>query len=147
MYEDPTDGLVWWSSPLRNFEYERSAEDPNYWVAVRQKTEEEMAAEIAAEKTQQVRDTARQKAAASGDSRRTALYRLRDSDDVLLYVGISEKPLQRWVQHAADKGWWPEVAGMSLEWLDSNAEALAMEAHAIRTEKPLHNVVHNQAIA
>jgi predicted GIY-YIG superfamily endonuclease len=140
-YEDPEDGIACYSSPIANFVYERSADDPNYWVAVRRKTPEEMAAE----KAQAIQGEARRKAIAIGDMRRTALYRLRNSDDMLLYVGISENPLQRWIQHSADKDWWPEVASMSLEWLDSHTEALAMEAHAIRVEQPVHNVVHNGA--
>jgi hypothetical protein len=60
-------------------------------------------------------------------------------------VGISSKPPQRWGQHAADKEWWPEVADLSLEWLESRAAALDAESRAIRTEKPLHNVLHNNA--
>lgn len=140
-YEDPDDCIVSWSVPFSNYVYEPDPDIPNYWVPVRMKTPEEMAAEKAAE----IQETARQKAAAAGDTRRTAMYRLRSSDGVLLYVGISTQPLQRWMQHAADKDWWPEVASMSLEWLGSNAEALAIEAHAIRTERPIHNVVHNGA--
>lgn len=147
MYEDPEDGIAAYSSPIRNYVYEPSPEIPNLWVAVRWKTPEEMDTEDAAEKEQKTRRAARQKAMATGDTRRTALYRLRNHDDDLLYLGISEKPLQRWVQHAGDKKWWPEVVSMSLEWFDSNAEALAMEAHAIRSEKPLHNIRHNNAPA
>ncbi|MFF4791877.1 GIY-YIG nuclease family protein [Streptomyces sp. NPDC001276] len=142
-YEDPEDGLACYSSPIRNYVYAQSDDDPNYWVAVRWKTPQEMAAEEAAEKVAQARLEARKKAAAAGDKRRTALYRLSDSAGQLLYVGISAKPLQRWTQHAAEKPWWPLVSTMTLEWFDSNAEALAMEALAIQSEWPQHNVVHN----
>jgi predicted GIY-YIG superfamily endonuclease len=142
-YEDPDDYIVSYSVPFSNYVYERDPDIPNYWVPVRMKTPDEMAAEKAAE----IQDAARQKAEAAGDARRTALYRLRTSEDDLLYVGISTQPLQRWIQHAADKDWWPEVANMSIEWFDSSAEALALEAHAIRTESPLHNIVHNDRAA
>lgn len=138
-YADPEDMLACYSSPIRGYVYEKSTATPNLWEYVRLKTPEEMAAEEA----QEIQAEARRKAEAIGDVRRTALYHLRNSVGDLLYAGISEKPLQRWIQHAADKDWWPDVASMSLEWFDSNAEALAMEAHAIRTKHPLYNVVHN----
>jgi predicted GIY-YIG superfamily endonuclease len=77
----------------------------------------------------------------------TALYRLRDKSDTLLYVGISDSPTRRWVEHAADKPWWSDVSDLSMEWFEDRPTALAAEARAIRTEKPLHNVVHNQAAA
>jgi predicted GIY-YIG superfamily endonuclease len=73
----------------------------------------------------------------------TALYRLRDKGGTLLYVGISSDPLRRWPEHASDKPWWSDVSDLSLEWFEDRPAALAAEARAIRTEKPLHNVVHN----
>jgi predicted GIY-YIG superfamily endonuclease len=74
---------------------------------------------------------------------RTAIYRLHDQSGVLLYVGVTDKPKRRWPQHAADKPWWPDVASRSLSWFPSRDLALDAESRAIRTEKPLHNVVHN----
>lgn len=76
---------------------------------------------------------------------RTALYRLRDKGGRLLYIGITDNPGHRWPQHAADKPWWPEVTDLSLTWHPSRDCALAAEAHAIRTERPVYNVVHNGA--
>jgi predicted GIY-YIG superfamily endonuclease len=145
-YEDPEMSCSW-SSPLRNYEYERSAENPNFWVAVRVKSAEEMDAEEAAERKEKLQNEARTRARAKGDTRRTALYRLRDAEGLLLYIGISARPYQRWIEHAADKAWWAEVSDLSIEWFESRAEAMAMEAHAIKTEKPRHNLQHNQAAA
>lgn len=73
----------------------------------------------------------------------TAVYRAFDQSDRLLYVGISAAPERRWTQHAIDKPWWRQVARLTLNWRDSWAEALAVEAEAIRLEGPVHNVVHN----
>lgn len=78
---------------------------------------------------------------------RTALYRLRDEAGTLLYVGITNSPEQRWLQHAADKPWWPSVADLALKWYPSRELALEAEAHAIRSERPLHNIQHNQTAA
>lgn len=74
---------------------------------------------------------------------RTALYRLHDSGGRLLYVGITDTPQRRFTEHAKDKHWWPEVAGSAVQWFENRRLALAVEGHAIRTEKPLYNVVHN----
>ncbi|MFJ3601877.1 GIY-YIG nuclease family protein [Streptomyces anulatus] len=73
----------------------------------------------------------------------TAVYRLRDNTQQLLYVGISDDPLRRWPEHAKDKPWWQDVANFSIEWFGSRPEALTAEALAIKSERPLHNIVHN----
>lgn len=74
---------------------------------------------------------------------RTALYRLRGESRGLLYVGISSNPLRRWPEHAAEKQWWSEVTDLSMQWFESRAAALKAEVEAIRTERPLYNVQHN----
>ncbi|MFF4403637.1 GntR family transcriptional regulator [Streptomyces sp. NPDC001404] len=76
---------------------------------------------------------------------RTALYRLYDADDRLLYVGISSMPRTRWQQHASSKDWWPDVATREVEWHETRVGAAAAEAEAIRAEKPAHNRMHNVA--
>ncbi|MEU0659591.1 GIY-YIG nuclease family protein [Streptomyces lavendulocolor] len=93
------------------------------------------------------RPQARRRRASSSIAERTALYRLRNSAGRLLYVGISSSPQRRWVEHSIDKPWWPEVSDLSLEWHGSRGEALDAEMEAIRSERPLYNVQHNQAIA
>ncbi|MBQ1118538.1 GntR family transcriptional regulator [Streptomyces sp. C3-3] len=74
---------------------------------------------------------------------RTALYRLYNADDVLLYVGIASDPERRWKQHEEFKPWWPEVAKKTVEWLESRNAALTAETQAIRTELPRHNHQNN----
>ncbi|WP_381801088.1 GIY-YIG nuclease family protein [Streptomyces niveus] len=78
---------------------------------------------------------------------RTALYRLRTSAGLLLYVGISDDPLRRWPEHAKDKPWFSIVANFATEWFESREAALDAERSAIRSERPLHNVLHNQEAA
>lgn len=74
---------------------------------------------------------------------RTALYRLFAESGVLLYIGVSNDPEVRYVQHAADKPWWPEVVTMTTEWFDTRVQALAAETAAIKAEDPLHNRQHS----
>lgn len=75
------------------------------------------------------------------DPGRTALYRLYDANDQLLYVGIATDPKRRWVQHSLDKrdSWWSDVDRKTVHWFDSRSEADAAETLAIREERPLRN--------
>lgn len=73
--------------------------------------------------------------------RRTALYRLFDLADQLLYVGIAYNPADRWLAHESN-AWWPDVARDSIEWHPSRELAAAAEVAAIQTELPLHNRAH-----
>ena len=70
---------------------------------------------------------------------RTALYRLYDADDRLLYVGITSDPRARWKTHAAEKAWWNDIAREDLRWHATRPSAEAEELSAIKTEAPLHN--------
>lgn len=73
--------------------------------------------------------------------RETALYRLYDSADQLLYVGIATDPKVRFGQHRREKTWWPEVAVREVEWFSDRARALKEEARAIERELPRYNDV------
>jgi predicted GIY-YIG superfamily endonuclease len=70
----------------------------------------------------------------------TAVYRLYDADDVLLYVGISARPEHRWAQHRAEKAWWGDVATREVTWFSTRGKARAAEVNAIRCESPRHNI-------
>lgn len=74
---------------------------------------------------------------------RTALYRLYDAGDELLYIGITNYPPKRFVEHEGDKPWWPEVARRDVEWIASRAQAEIDERCAIAAEKPRYNRIHN----
>lgn len=74
---------------------------------------------------------------------RTALYRLRDLQGNLLYIGIAANPDARWRVHRREKTWAHLVADRSIEWFPNRAAAEAAEAVAIRSEKPRHNVSHS----
>ncbi|WP_089106865.1 GIY-YIG nuclease family protein [Streptomyces hyaluromycini] len=78
-----------------------------------------------------------------GEPGRTALYRLYDTADTLLYVGIAVDPRSRWAQHARDKRdtWWPQVATREVDWFDTREAAEQAELTAILAERPRHNAV------
>lgn len=75
-----------------------------------------------------------------------ALYRFYDRTDVLLYVGISLDLPARLRKHKRDKPWWLEIANITIEPHESRADALAAEAIAIETERPLYNDQHNPTV-
>lgn len=76
-------------------------------------------------------------------NKKTALYRHYNKDGVLLYVGISLSAVARLSQHNHKSCWAHEIVNMTTEWLGSRPEALIAEKKAIKEEKPLHNIAHN----
>jgi len=80
----------------------------------------------------------------STDSTTTDLYRFYDADERLLYVGISLSAIGRAAQHRSEKNWWCDVARMHVEHLPTRSTAMHAEREAIRSERPIHNVVHNR---
>jgi hypothetical protein len=72
-----------------------------------------------------------------------ALYRLYNADGVLLYIGETNNPVERYIEHRDTKEWWPEVTRHSIEWSQKGrTEVQEAEKAAIRDEWPLHNIAH-----
>lgn len=69
----------------------------------------------------------------------TAIYRLFDEHERLLYVGITNTLLRRIREHAAEKPWWPDVAFRTVTWHEDRADAEGEETNALLTENPAHN--------
>lgn len=68
------------------------------------------------------------------------LYRFWDAHDALLYVGVTGDAATRWKRHSRGKGWWLQVARVTVEHFTNRADLLNAEAHAIRAERPRYNV-------
>ncbi|MCL8016877.1 GIY-YIG nuclease family protein [Streptomyces sp. AS02] len=73
------------------------------------------------------------------EEQRTALYRLYDADDVLLYLGITWNPDWRWGRHKTTKHWAHLVTRRTIQWFPDRSSALAAEKTATAVEKPLHD--------
>lgn len=73
---------------------------------------------------------------------RTALYRLYDETEELLYIGISHNPDLRFGQHSQTKPWWSDVAHREVEWHGTRTEAADAEKAAIESERPRWNLHH-----
>lgn len=76
---------------------------------------------------------------------RTCVYRFRDNAGRLLYIGITNSPQRRFLQHANDKPWWhavePELT--VIDWYATRNQALREEERAIKSERPMYNVIHS----
>jgi hypothetical protein len=72
----------------------------------------------------------------------TELYRHYDARDRLLYVGISLSAVGRLAQHRSDSGWYSDITRVTVERFATRQQALDAEALAIKSERPLHNIVH-----
>jgi hypothetical protein len=77
---------------------------------------------------------------------RYRLYRFYNADGDLLYIGQTGRyPLHRLGEHLRDKPWVAQIATWKVDprvWV-TETDVLRAEERAIRTEKPKHNVVHN----
>lgn len=80
------------------------------------------------------------------DVNKTALYRYFNSDDALLYVGISSRLTDRVKRHSIGSDFFSQSVRMTIEWFDTRDEAIDAEIIAIKSENPLFNVVHNNTI-
>lgn len=69
----------------------------------------------------------------------TCVYRFYDAEDHLLYVGVTNSPGVRFLDHMR-RDWWGLAVRNTFSWHDSRDAALAEEARAIYAEAPLHNV-------
>lgn len=74
-------------------------------------------------------------------SRRGYLYRVFGADGVLLYVGCTMVPGQRFSQHQSQTEWWDEVKRIDVEQFVSRDLAQLAEGVAIRAEEPRYNVI------
>lgn len=72
----------------------------------------------------------------------TQLYRHFDKNGVLLYVGISLCTVQRLSQHGDGSHWFYNIAHVTIETFPTRSAAVKAEKHAIKTERPLHNLAH-----
>lgn len=74
---------------------------------------------------------------------KTTLYRAYDSEENLIYVGISCWLPDRIKAHQRHSGWHDHAAKILLDHFDSRDEALAAEKKYIEEQAPAFNVAHN----
>lgn len=73
----------------------------------------------------------------------TSVYRYYDSDDLLIYVGITSRGIARNREHNTSKEWWPHVARQEVEHFDTRELAADRERSLIQAFRPPFNKQHN----
>lgn len=73
----------------------------------------------------------------------TSVYRYYDKFDLLIYVGITNRGMQRNREHNASKVWWPFVVRQEVDHHDTRLQALAAEKQLIWKYRPPFNKQHN----
>jgi len=73
----------------------------------------------------------------------TALYRHYDQQENLLYVGISLAAMNRLATHERNANWFSKITRVDMERFSDRKQALIAEKEAIKSENPLHNIIHN----
>jgi hypothetical protein len=79
-----------------------------------------------------------------GNVERYAVYRCFSGAGELLYIGESGELGKRLAAHA-QKAWFVQVRGITLEWYVDELDALNAERRAIHVEQPKYNVVGRSA--
>lgn len=85
----------------------------------------------------------------AADGRQFIVYRFFGSSDELLYVGYSADFPTRLRSHRVGRKpslWFQRVTRWTLVSFTTSDAALAYEEQVIRSERPLHNVRHNDAV-
>jgi hypothetical protein len=77
------------------------------------------------------------------DVYRQAVYRCFGGDGRVLYIGTTGRLGRRLAAHA-EKIWFLEVCGITLEWYPDEKSATIAERRAIRIEQPKYNLVHKK---
>jgi predicted GIY-YIG superfamily endonuclease len=73
----------------------------------------------------------------------TFLYRFYDTNDVLLYVGITDNLIERTWSHARASTWMEFAVRSTVERHAKRPDAEAAEIAAIQGERPLFNLAYN----
>lgn len=76
-------------------------------------------------------------------TKRQTLYRMYAADGTLLYVGITQRRMERFRQHADHKQWWAEVAQIQVAHYPDRQSVVSAERAAIESEQPRYNVIWN----
>ena len=76
----------------------------------------------------------------SNSTQKITLYRYFNSEDRLLYVGITGDNTKRQSQHRRSSFWFGEISYAKFEHFDNREEAEQAETQAILQEKPMHNI-------
>ena len=74
---------------------------------------------------------------------KTALYKHKNADGHIIYVGVAKNIGARSAQHLNNSEWQTEIASIDVEWHDNSLMAELMEIKLIKSLRPKYNKAHN----
>ena len=74
---------------------------------------------------------------------KTALYKHKDAQGNIIYVGVAKNIGARSAQHLHNSEWQAEIASIDVEWYKNSLLAELMEIKLIKSLRPKYNRAHN----
>jgi len=74
---------------------------------------------------------------------KTALYKHKNADGHIIYVGVAKNIGARSAQHLDNSEWQAEIASIDVEWYENSLLAELMEIKLIKSLRPKYNRAHN----
>lgn len=74
---------------------------------------------------------------------KTALYKHKNADGHIIYVGVAKNIGARSAQHLNNSEWQAEIASIDVEWYENSLLAELMEIKLIKSLRPKYNKAHN----
>jgi len=74
---------------------------------------------------------------------KTALYKHKDDQGNIIYVGVAKSIGARSAQHLNNSEWQAEITSIDVEWYENSLLAELMEIKLIKSLRPKYNRAHN----
>jgi len=78
---------------------------------------------------------------------KTAIYKHKNKDGKIIYVGIATSAMQRSMQHLNTSDWKEEIATIDVEWVPNRLIAEVKEIELIKELRPKYNKMHNDGLS
>tara|TARA_R100000030_G_scaffold3508_1_gene2572 strand:+ start:635 stop:1288 length:654 start_codon:yes stop_codon:yes gene_type:complete len=76
-------------------------------------------------------------------AKKTAIYKHKNKNNEIIYVGISDNAHNRSIQHLSTSDWKEEISLIEVEWVENRLLAEIKEIEYIKKIKPKYNRKHN----
>ena len=77
------------------------------------------------------------------EAKKTAIYKHKNKDGEIIYVGISNNAHNRAARHLSTSEWREEIHSIDVQWMPNRLIAEIKEIELIKELRPKHNVMHN----
>lgn len=77
------------------------------------------------------------------EAKKTAIYKHKNKDGEIIYVGVSDSAHNRSAQHLSTSKWREEIATIDVEWVPNRLIAEVKEIQYIKELRPRYNKAHN----